>query len=221
MQFTFNQMLEKLNASSQSEWKESKLRYYLLKILDEKVGTRGQKASYPAQTLGKLLFLAGVTESPMQPSLKQAVQLMGNLDEEELTRIGEGKEQIEIGIPDLDETGTPIYRTLSGQTAPQDNHSFGRVMSLTENQQLLSNSSHAMEEFAAPSSLEAADYVASEFTKHLSVSESAGRQLEPAWQTINFGSDLQIRYRKTLAPGQKKQLKLAGELLRSVLSEEK
>ena len=40
---------------------------------------------------------------------------------------------------------------------------------------------------------------------------------QAAWQSFQFGNDLEIKIRKRLTPAQKHQLELAGQLLRSML----
>jgi hypothetical protein len=220
MEFTFNEMLETINKDRQKEWPDTKLRYYLLDVLEEKVGQRGRAATYPATTLGKLLFLAAVLESPLQPTIKQAVQMMEKVSDEELTRIGTGEEKIEYGVPDVDESGRAVYRTLSGRTAPQDDHPFGRVMSLESREEVSPSADMSMLITDPVERKGAADYVTSQFERYLSRSAPEPERRVPKWRTYRFGPDLQIRCRKPLTPGQKKQLSLAGELLRAALGEE-
>jgi hypothetical protein len=223
MEFTFKEMLAAINSKvSGKKWKASKLRYYLLDVLNEKVGTPGQEATYPAKTLGKLLFLVEVMENPgpLQPTIKQAVLMLEKLSDEDLTRIGSGEEEIEYGVPDVDESGTAVYRTLSGRTAPQHDHPFGRVMDLATGEEVSPSADMSMPITDPAERKGAADYVASQFASYISRSEKTSVRRGPGWKTLSFGPDLQIRYRKPLTPGQKKQLRLAGELLQAVLGEE-
>jgi hypothetical protein len=225
MKFTFKEMQQRLNEASESEWSDSKLRYYLLEILRVKERKRGVTATYSAQTLGKLLFLARVMESPMQPTIKQALRLLEGVTTEELARIGEGTEQIEFGVPDTDASGERVYRTLSGQVAPQERHPFGRVMSVSaaEHFDHSSSSPARFEEAAIQPREAAADYVAREFARHLGdrAPAAAPEPKRDRWQAkIDCGPDLQIRCRKPLTARQEQQLRLAGELLRTILEEE-
>jgi hypothetical protein len=219
-QFTFKEMLDAINASSQKRWKDSKLRYYLLDVLDERVGKPGREATYSSLTLGKLMFLCKVLESPMQPTIKQALLMMERLSNEELRRIGEGEEEIEYGIPDVDESGKAVYRTLSGRTAPQEDHPFGRVMNLSATSPLFENAMYQKKTLDLDRKHGAADYVASEFERYLGRDDQSPVKRDTNWQTFRFGPDLQIRYRKPLTQSQEKRLRLAGELLHSILGEE-
>jgi len=212
MKYTFVEMKDRLSAASESEWSDSKLRYYLLDILKIRVGSPGVRASYPAQTLGKLLFLAKVMESPIKPSIKQALRLMEQVPAGELTLIGEGAKPVELSMAGLDEA------------SEQEPLSMMRVTEASFADEPMEEPSQYRAESArreAPGE-RATDYVTRVFSQHLGASAPKPRATKQSWrEEVNFGPDLQIRCRKPLTKSQKEQLMLAGQLLRYILGEEK
>ena len=132
------------------------------------------------------------------------MQILEDVSDAELIRFAEGTEDIVFAEPGIDDLGRPVYKTLSGEFALQNEHRFGREIQTSLITEAVSDS--------------AMDYIAREFSPHL---DAPGRsQPRTKWQYMKLGPDLEIRYRKKLNRQRKKQLRLAGELIRSILSEE-
>jgi hypothetical protein len=208
MNHTFIELLRNINANLEKEkhWEKSKLRYYLREVLKEPPQKRGKESTYPELTLNKLLFISKLMDSNLSPSIRQLKEILAGVNDDEVTRVAQGTERLEIGMTDIDATGVASHRTLSGEAWSQSDPRMGRVMQTSLRMADVGES--------------ATDYVAREFSKHLSAGAPAPRAPKTAWKEMNFGPDLQIRYRKSLTRGQKKQLHLAGELMRSIVSRE-
>jgi len=215
MEFTFKELLDRVNAVVREPWAETKLRYYLLKVLEEKKDTRGVVATYPAATLGKLVFLATLLEREPKPPLRVAVNLLAELPDEVLHRIGMGEESVEFGYADFDAYEPPIFRTESGRSAPRDDHPFGHVLPM--------QSAEFTPRSPEPTADSAARYADRAFASYLgSLRSASAPRSGDDWKHERFGPDLQVRYRsrRPLTPAQEKQLRMAGELIRAILDQE-
>jgi hypothetical protein len=210
MNHTFIKILTEINANldRKNRWEKSKLRYYLREVLEEPPQKRGKESTYSDLTLNKLLFISKLMDSNLSPSIRQLKEILLEVSDEEVTRIAEGTERLEIGVPDFDGSGMPGVRTIKGEFLPDEDPSVGRI--LQTSLQIDDRVESRMED---PKD-SAADYMKKQFTK------SIGNARHSKWQSVELGPDLEIRYRRNLTKQQEKQLKLAGELLRSIVSEE-
>ena len=208
MKHTFIELLRDINANleKKEQWEKSKLRYYLREVLKEPPQKRGKESTYPELTLHKLLFISKLMGSNLSPSIRQLKEILAGVSNDEITRVALGTERLEVGMAGVDASGEISHRTLSGEAWSETDPSMGRVMQTSLRMEDVGDS--------------ATDYVTREFSKHLSARTPSPRAPKTAWQKMNFGPDLQIRYRKSLTESQKKQLRLAGELIRIFVSQE-
>jgi hypothetical protein len=214
MKHTFIEILSQINANLEREkrWEKSKLRYYLREVLEEQPQKRGAESSYPDLTLNKLLFISKLMESNVSPSIRQLKELLSEVSDDEINRIAVGTERLEIGVPDMDESGAPGFRTIKGEFISQEDPEVGRVMDAP--MEILS----VLENQAAGDEDSAADYMKRHFMQSASPVHSGlpgGK-----WKNLKLGPDLELRYRKNLTRKQERQLRLAGQLLQSIVSEE-
>jgi len=211
MKYSFKQLLKRVNESldTNDQWRPSKLRYYLLEVLEEAPQTRGKESTYPELTSNKLLFITKLMENKLNLSVKQIKKILADVSEEELARLADGSEPLEIGVPSFDQSGMPIYETLSGKTYAEDDPALGRVIQTSLSKK---STKHIVKDSAS-------DYLDGVFRDK--IMKSSVPQAPASWQTIHLGPDLEIRHKMSLTQDQKRQLKLTGELLRLMLGKEK
>jgi hypothetical protein len=215
MKHTFIEILTKINANLDKDkrWEKSKLRYYLREVLEEQPQKRGAESKYPDLTLNKLLFISKLMESSVRPSIRQLKEILATVSDDEINRIAAGTERLEIGVPDIDEFGTSGFRTINGEFISKKEPDIGRAL-------VTSLSMFSFKENLADSDQDnsAADYMKKHFMKSAGAtsSEKPGGQ----WKYLIQDPDLEIRFRKNLNRKQQKQLRLAGDLLRSIVSKE-
>lgn len=208
---SFKDLLAKVNKDKPPEdrWTASKLRYYLREAIGEvkEQGRPEQKdAGYPVDVLHKVLFISKLMEQDVRPSISQVKDILKSVSAEVLARVAKGAEQLEIGQAIITSGGETRYVTTKGDVyRPED----------------LSEEEVIQTSLAEHPRLQATDGVRVARRIEQEMREAGPRPASrPPWQTLRVGPDLEIRYRRTLSKDQLQQLKLAGDLIRSILGEE-
>ena len=194
---------------------ERTVRYYLSKVLQAPGGTRGRKAFYPQETLDQLKLAKQILMAPydpkrgeVKPSLRDFQRWLKTQSPEEIKVMAEMPYRIKPKV-------------LLAASAPQVSIAKSKPpMQVEERSELFIHKFVKKDRKKTKDS--AAQYLSRVMEadqKPVSESVKPPAQQTP-WQSFKFGDMLEIRTGKHLSPAQKRQLKLAGQLLQSMLDEE-
>jgi len=188
---------------------ERTVRYYLAKVLEAPGGTRGRKAFHSWETLDQLKLAKQVLtqyydpkRGEVKPSLMDFKNWLSTLSTEEIHKMVKMPYSIKPKM--LQEIFSPLSQSM--QTEEQ-----GQSYSVQQSTESWSSG----KEDKKKTTDSAAQYLNR-------VMGSVPEQRPPRqrqWQSFRFGDDLEIKTRERLTPEQTQQLKLAGQLLQSVLKE--
>jgi hypothetical protein len=193
---------------NESKLPERTVRYYLAKVLNAPGGTRGRKAFYSQETLDQLKLAKQVLMQPydpkrgeIKPSLKNFRRWLDDLSAEEISKMVEMPYRVK-----------PRFSlTTSG--------SYAKAYVAEEQAEMLSVDEPSQHRSAGGEDKEKTKDSAARYLNKVMGHQPRERGRDQHWNRIRFGDDLEIRTRKRLTQAQKRQLRLAGELLRSMLEE--
>lgn len=194
---------------------ERTVRYYLAKVLQAPGGTRGRKAFYAQETLNQLKLAKQILMGPydpkrgeVKPSLRDFQRWLRTQSPEEIKAMAEMPYRIKPKV-------------LLAASAPQVSRMESKPpMQAAEKSELFIHKFVKKDRKKTRDS--AAQYLSRVMEadrKPASKPEKPPAQQSP-WESFKFGDTLEIRTGKHLSPAQKRQLKLAGQLLQSMLDEE-
>jgi hypothetical protein len=194
---------------------ERTVRYYLAKVLQAPGGTRGRKAFYPQETLNQLKLAKQILMGPydpkrgeVRPSLRDFQQWLKTQSPEEIKAMADMPYRIKPKV-------------LLAASAPQVSMIESEApMQAAEKSELFIHKYVKKDGKKIRDS--AAQYLGKVMEadrKPVSKPEKPPAQQTP-WESFKFGDTLEIRTGKHLSPAQKRQLRLAGQLLQSMLDEE-
>lgn len=193
---------------------ERTVRYYLAKVLQVPGGTPGRKSYYDQVTVDQLMLAQQILmrdydpkRGEVKPTLKEFREWVESLSEEETrelvempyrikpkpatamsSKIRESASMAMNPIRDIDTLETPRFlRTRSDSRKPGEEDKKAETES------------------------------AAQYLERVTPSAQRSARHRPEWQTHRFGKDLEIRTRQSLSSEQRRQLRLAGQLLQSVL----
>jgi hypothetical protein len=169
---------------------ERTVRYYLAKVLQAPGGTRGRKAFYPQETLDQLKLAKQILMGPYDP------------------KRGEVK-------PSLRD----FQRWLKTQS-PGEIKAMADMPYRIKPKVLLAASAPQVSMMESEAPMRAAEKSELFIHKYVKKDRKKTRDSAAPWESFKFGDTLEIRIGKHLSPAQKRQLRLAGQLLQSMLDEE-
>lgn len=186
---------------------ERTVRYYLVKVLNAPTGTPGRKSYYDQQTLDRLKLAQQVLardydpkRGEVKPTLEQFSDWLDNLDEEETHRLAEMPYRIKPKAITQHHASHATQRSMKVD-----------LLQVLEDKQAENNSAittHSAEDSA------------SNYLDRI-MGPDPHRKPEPPtadhWNEFQFGHDLVIRVRNPLTRDQRRQVELAGALLKSVV----
>lgn len=196
---------------------ESTTRYYVNNVLGDYIKDtfgdisfkQGRKALYPVEVLDRLKFINKVKRElhtasgrKISPSLEELKGWMSRISDEQVREVLSGKEGLEFGVTKI-EKGERYIETVRGERLPEDSGKYGEQI-VAENTSVQAES--------------ASDYLDDVLGEQ--VKRSAAPRPVGEWKTIRLGPGLEIRHKLDLTSTQKKQLRMAGDLLRSILTRE-
>ncbi|KAA9131551.1 MerR family transcriptional regulator [Marinihelvus fidelis] len=176
---------------------ERTVRYYLAKVVNAPSGTPGRKSYYDQQTVDRLKLAKQVLardydpkRGEVKPSLEQFSDWLDNLDEEEIHRLAEMPYRIKPKA--ITQPGSAPRRIA--MNVAQKAHTEPNLLQVDE------SASNYLDRIMGP---------------------DPHRKPEPPtadhWNEFQFGHDLVIRVRNPLTRDQRRQVELAGALLKSVV----
>jgi len=194
---------------------ERTVRYYLAKVLQAPGGTRGRKAFYPQETLDQLKLAKQILMTPydskrgeVKPSLRNFQQWLKTQSPKEIKAMADMPYRIKPKV-------------LLAASAPQ--------MSMVESEapvQAAAKSELFIHKYVKKDRKKTKDSAAQYLSRVMEAEQKPVSKSEPPparqapWENFKFGDTLEIRIGKHLRPTQKRQLRLAGQLLQSMLEEE-
>jgi hypothetical protein len=199
----------------QTDLPERTVRYYLAEVLQAPGGTRGRKAFYPQETLDQLKLAKQILMAPydpkhgeVKPSLRDFQQWLKTQSPEEIKVMAEMPCRIKPKV-------------LLAASAPQVS-----MMEIEPPKQAAEKSELFIHKYVKKDGKKTGDSAAQypgrvmeADRRPASKPEKPLAQQSP-WESFKFGDTLEIRTGKHLNPAQKRQLRLAGQLLQSMLDEE-
>jgi DNA-binding transcriptional MerR regulator len=194
---------------------ERTVRYYLAKVLQAPGGTRGRKAFYQQETLDQLKLAKQILMAPydpkrgeVKPSLRDFRQWLKTQSPEEIKAMAEMPYRIKPKV-------------LLAAAAPQVS-----MMESAPPMQAAEKSELFIHKYVKKDRKKTSDNAAQYLSRVMEADRKPASKPEkpPAqqspWESFKFGDTLEIRTGKHLNPTQKRQLRLAGQLLQSMLDEE-
>jgi hypothetical protein len=194
---------------------ERTVRYYLAKVLQAPGGTRGRKAFYPQETLNQLKLAKQILmgsydpkRGEVKPSLRDFQRWLRTQSPEEIKAMAEMPYRIKPKV-------------LLAASAPQVS-----MMGSKPPKQAVEKSELFIHKFVKKDREKTRDSAAQYFSRVMEADRKPSSEPEKppaqqtAWESFKFGDTLEIRTGKHLSPAQKRQLRLAGQLLQSMLDEE-
>ena len=195
---------------------ERTVRYYLTKVLQAPGGTRGRKAFYTQENLDQLKLAKQILmrdydpkRGEVKPSLRDFQRWLKTQSSEEIHSMAEMPYRIKP-------------KMLMAAAAPQVSQKENRVKRsfLMESRRSVKQS---IEKEGSQNTTDSAaqylDRVMESRQEKMPEAKHIGRR-QQQWESFRFGKDLNISVRKQLTSAQKRQLKLAGQLLQSMLEKE-
>ena len=194
---------------------ERTVRYYLAKVLQAPGGTRGRKAFYPQETLDQLKLAKQILMGPYDPKRGEVKPSLRDFQRWLKTQ---SPEQIKV-MAEMPYRIKP--KVLLAASAPQVS-----MMESKPPKQAAERSELFVHKFVKKDRKKTSDSAAQYLSRVMeadqipvSKSEKPPAQ-QTAWESFKFGDTLEIRTGKHLSPAQERQLRLAGQLLQSMLDEE-
>ncbi len=186
---------------------ERTVRYYLAKVLQAPSGTRGRKAFYQQETLDQLKLAKQILMAPydpkrgeVKPSLRDFQRWLRTQSPEEIKAMAEMPYRIKPKV-------------LLAASAPQVSmRESAPPMQAAEKSELF------IHKFVKKDRKKTRDNAAQYLSRVMETDRKPAQQ--SPWESFKFGDTLEIRTGKHLSPAQKRQLRLAGQLLQSMLDEE-
>jgi hypothetical protein len=194
---------------------ERTVRYYLAKVLQAPGGTRGRKAFYPQETLNQLKLARQILmgsydpkRGEVKPSLRDFQRWLRTQSPEEIKTMAEMPYRIKPKV-------------LLAASAPQVSmmESKPPIHAAEKSELFIHKFVKKDRKRTRDSAAQYLSRVMEADRKPASKPENPPAQQSP-WESFKFGNTLEIRTRKHLNPAQKRQLRLAGQLLQSMLDEE-
>jgi len=194
---------------------ERTVRYYLAKVLQAPGGTRGRKAFYPQETLDQLKLAKQILMAPydpkrgeVKPSLRDFQRWLKTQSSEEIKTMAEMPYRIKPKM---------LLAASAPQVSVKDIEPSGKV---AEGSELF------IHKFVKKDRRKTTDSAAQYLDRVMEVEQKPVSKAEKpptqktTWESFKFGNTLEIRTGKHLSSVQKRQLRLAGQLLQSMLDEE-
>lgn len=194
---------------------ERTVRYYLAKVLQAPGGTRGRKAFYTQGTLDQLKLAKQILmgsydpkRGEVKPSLRDFQQWLDTQSPEEIKAMAEMPYRIKPKML-LAASAPQVSKTESKPPIRVEEKSELFIHKFVKKDRKKTRDNTAQ----YPGSVMEAEQ------EPVSKSEKPPAQQTP-WVSFKFGDTLEIRIGKHLGPAQERQLRLAGQLLQSMLDEE-
>ena len=196
---------------------KSAVRFYIQEVLPDYVAkhcgdiqVQERKATlYPQEILERIKFIKMVktelsdsSNNRLKPTIRELRGWMNNISDEQVRDVVEGKDSIAFGMP-VESQGTRQIKTLAGERLSEDSRKYGAQISAFSR---------------APEENSAAEYL-DEIMPNAH-KPRARRKPQSRTKQLKLGPDLEIHYPGNLSAKKEKQLKLTGELLRSIVTEE-
>ena len=186
---------------------ERTVRYYLAKVLQAPGGTRGRKAFYPQETLDQLKLAKQILMGPydpkrgeVKPSLRDFQRWLKTQSPEEIKAMADMPYRIKPKV-------------LLAASAPQVS-----MMESEPPMHAAEKSEFFIHKYVKKDGKKIRDSAAQYLSRVMEADRKPSQQTP--WESFKFGDTLEIRTGQHLSPGQKQQLRLAGQLLQSMLDEE-
>jgi hypothetical protein len=196
---------------------KSAVRFYIQEVLPDYVAkhcgdiqVQERKATlYPQEILERIKFikmvkteLSDASNNRLKPTIRELRGWMNNISDEQVRDVVEGKDSIAFGVP-IESKGIRQIETLAGERLSEDSRKYGAQIPAFSR---------------APEENSAAEYLAEIMPS--AHKPRAQRKPQARTKQLKLGPDLEIHYPGNLSAKKEKQLKLAGELLRSIVTEE-
>lgn len=175
---------------SETGFGDRRIRYYIKEIIGSGYGTTGRGASYPKHVRDKLLFIRRIQEKIPNLRLADFRTIIEQTPDQDLARVADGKEPLEIA----DVRGADGIRDLEIRAKTGNRHQ--KVVAVRFDQEPLVSST--------------------QFSRR----PPPDREDPDSWKTIKFGKNAELRIRAEHSASKWKQLKLLGELAKSILHSE-
>lgn len=181
--------LDQLEA--ETGFNKRKIRYYIQQVIGSGQGTGGRDARYPKSVRDKLLFIVKVQEHVSSLRLADIKEIIEGTPDNDIARVADGKEPLEVAD----------IRTAEGvrefEIRAKTGNRHQKVVAVT---------------------LDASEPVTSGRSKtRFSKRRQAPEMAEEKWKTINLGKDVELRVRGEHSSSKLKQLKLLGQLVKSIM----
>lgn len=206
---------------------ERTLRYYLTKVVDAPSGTPGRKSYYDQATVDRLMLAQQVLareydpkKGEVKPTLAEFRAWVESLSDAQLRELAETPYRIKPKlITQAAHTREPAPRMMMSESRSVpclDSDNLFDEINYSHNPRVTPNPRTTNQEDSPPKHDSASQYL----DRVMGTPMPRPPKNQPAagqWQTHRFGPDLEIRTRQPLDRDQRRQLKLAGELLRTAL----
>ena len=191
---------------------ERTVRYYLAKVLQAPSGTPGRKSYYDQVTVDQLMLAQQILMrdydpklGEVKPTLREFREWIESLSEEETREL--------VEMP---------YRIKPKPISPgAEKRSTSRLIAQQANVDFLEIPSGTREEpksrISGKEDKKAENENAAQYLDRVMAHAPRSARHRPEWHTHRFGPELEIRTRQSLTSEQRRQIRLAGELLQSVL----
>lgn len=168
-----------------------KIRYYIQQVIGSGQGTGGRDARYPKSVRDKLLFIVKVQEHVSSLRLADFKEIIEGTSDNDIARVADGKEPLEIAD----------MRTAEGVREFEIKAKVGnkrqKVVAVT-----LGGSESA-----------ASNRPSVRFSKK----PRAPEERVDDWKVVKLDKDVELRVRGEYSSSKLKQLKLLGQLVKSIL----
>lgn len=176
---------------TETGFNKRKIRYYIQQVIGSGQGTGGRDARYPKSVRDKLLFIVKVQEHVANLRLADFKEIIEGTPDNDIARIADGKEPLEVAD----------VRTAEGVREFE-------IKAMTGNRR----------QKVVAVTLDGTESVASyrprtKFSKR----REAHEEHPDNWKLIRLDKDVELRIRGEYSVKQRQQLKLLGEIVKSIL----
>ena len=181
--------LDQLEA--ETGFNKRKIRYYIQQVIGSGQGTGGRDARYPKSVRDKLLFIVKVQEHVSSLRLAEFKEIIDRTPDDDIARVADGKEPLEVAD----------VRTAEGVREFEIRAKAGnrrqKVVAVT---------------------LDGSDPMTSGRSRtRVSRRRDVPEERLDEWKVIKLDKDVELRIRGEHSSGKLKQLKLLGQLVKSIL----
>ena len=195
---------------------ERTVRYYLAKVLEAPGGTRGRKAFYAQETLDQLKLAKQILmrdydpkRGEVKPSLRDFQLWLKSQSPEEIHTMAEMPYRIKPKMLLAASASQRSFMSEERARLPSEgaSRSIKRMKIKEESKDTRDSAAQYLDRVMGS-------------TQEPTPDSDHRRHRRSRWESYRFGNDLKVSVRKPLTPAQKRQLKLAGQLLQSMLEKE-